>query len=130
MTANLVVVVLPMEERLFEEDHAGQHAAKTPHVQTVVIHLRVGATNEELVLSERKSTYGMCVVPYLIVHQKLRAFEIAGGDPDVVFLSRMVKFSQAPVDEAQLFDIKKNWLFVVFCCTNLKNVSAVKKLYV
>lgn len=28
-----------MKERLFLEDHTGQHAAETPHVQTVIIHL-------------------------------------------------------------------------------------------
>ena len=35
----LVVVVVAVEERLLPEDHAGQHAAQAPHVQTVVIHL-------------------------------------------------------------------------------------------
>lgn len=36
----LVVVVLAVEKRLLQEDHAGQHAAEAPHVQTVVIHLQ------------------------------------------------------------------------------------------
>lgn len=35
----LVVVVVAVEERLLPEDHAGQHAAQAPHVQTIVIHL-------------------------------------------------------------------------------------------
>lgn len=35
----LVIIVLAMEEGLFLEDHTGQHAAQTPHVQTIVIHL-------------------------------------------------------------------------------------------
>lgn len=35
----LVIIVLAMEEGLFLKDHTGQHAAKTPHVQTVVVHL-------------------------------------------------------------------------------------------
>lgn len=35
----LVIVVMAMEERLLPEDHAGQHAAETPHVQTVIVHL-------------------------------------------------------------------------------------------
>lgn len=35
----LVVVVMAVEERLLPEDHAGQHAAEAPHVQTVVVHL-------------------------------------------------------------------------------------------
>ena len=52
----LVVVVVAVEERFFPiarqievdfkasfspEDHGGKHAAQTPHVQTVVIHLVV-----------------------------------------------------------------------------------------
>lgn len=36
----LVIVVMSMEEGLLPEDHAGQHTAQTPHVQTVVIHLK------------------------------------------------------------------------------------------
>jgi len=32
---------MPMEEGLLSEDHAGQHAAQTPHVQAVVIHLQI-----------------------------------------------------------------------------------------
>lgn len=103
-----------MEERLLEEDHAGQHAAQTPHVQTVVVHLRGGGTNEGRVWPARGfksrggATWGGRRAPYLIVHQQLRAFEIAGGHPDVVFLSGMVKFSQTPVDETQLLDRRRN----------------------
>lgn len=36
----LVIVVMAMEERLFPEDHACQHAPQAPHIQTVVIHLK------------------------------------------------------------------------------------------
>lgn len=36
---HLIVVILAMKERLFLKDHTGQHAAETPHVQTVIIHL-------------------------------------------------------------------------------------------
>ena len=32
---------LPMKERLLPEDHRSQHAAQTPHVETVVVHLVV-----------------------------------------------------------------------------------------
>lgn len=35
----LIVVVMTVEERLLSEDHAGEHATQTPHVQAVVIHL-------------------------------------------------------------------------------------------
>lgn len=31
---------MAVEERLLPEDHAGEHAAQTPHVQAVVVHLR------------------------------------------------------------------------------------------
>ena len=30
---------MAVEERLLAEDHAGKHAAETPHVQRVVVHL-------------------------------------------------------------------------------------------
>ena len=36
---------LPVKEGFFSEDHAGEHAAQTPHVQAVVVHLVV---NEQL----------------------------------------------------------------------------------
>lgn len=42
----LVIVVLAVEKRLLQEDHAGQHATKTPHVQTVVVHLQKQAQNQ------------------------------------------------------------------------------------
>lgn len=37
----LVIVVMSMEKRFLPEDHTGQHATQTPHVQTVVIHLKI-----------------------------------------------------------------------------------------
>ncbi len=39
---------------------------------------------------------------YLIVHQELRSLKVTGGNSDVVFLRCVVKFSQAPVNKAQL----------------------------
>lgn len=38
-SAHLVIVIVAVEEGLLPEDHTGQHAAQTPHVQAVVIHL-------------------------------------------------------------------------------------------
>lgn len=43
----LVIVVMTMEEGLLSEDHACQHTAQTPHVQTVVIHLQNRNTQRE-----------------------------------------------------------------------------------
>lgn len=37
--ADLVVVVMAVKKWLFAEYHTGKHAAETPHVQRVVIHL-------------------------------------------------------------------------------------------
>lgn len=37
---DLVIVVLAVKKRLLQKNHAGQHAAEAPHVQTVVVHLR------------------------------------------------------------------------------------------
>lgn len=36
----LIIVVMTVEERLLPEDHARQHAAQAPHIQTVVVHLK------------------------------------------------------------------------------------------
>lgn len=54
MCVYLVIVVMAMEERLLPEDHAGQHAAQAPHIQTVVVHLKhrqnklMGARTEKM----------------------------------------------------------------------------------
>lgn len=37
----LIIVVMTVKERLLSEDHAGEHATQTPHVQAVVIHLQI-----------------------------------------------------------------------------------------
>lgn len=37
----LIIVVMTVKERFLSEDHAGEHAAQTPHVQAVVIHLQI-----------------------------------------------------------------------------------------
>lgn len=40
LSVYLVIVIMAMEEGLLPEDHARQHTAQGPHVQTVVIHLQ------------------------------------------------------------------------------------------
>lgn len=65
-----------MEEGLFAKDHGGKHSTQTPHVETVVILLKVD--------------------------QKLGSFEIARCHANVVFRSRMVKLGQPPIDKTQL----------------------------
>lgn len=72
----LVRVGITVEERLLAEDHGGEHGAQAPHVQAVVVLLEID--------------------------EQLGAFEVAGGDADVVFGSRVVEFGQAPVNQAQL----------------------------
>ena len=37
----LIIIVMTVKERLLSEDHAGEHATQTPHVQAVVIHLQI-----------------------------------------------------------------------------------------
>lgn len=32
---------MTMKERFLPEDHAGEHATQTPHVQAVVVHLQI-----------------------------------------------------------------------------------------
>lgn len=72
----LIRVAVAVEEGLLAEDHGGEHGAQAPHVEAVVVLLEVD--------------------------QKLRTLEIARRDTDIVFRAGVVKFSQAPVDEAQL----------------------------
>ena len=66
---------LPVKEGFFSEDHAGEHAAQTPHVQAVVVHL--------------------------VVHQELGPLEVPAGHPHVVLLAGVVELGQPPVYEPQ-----------------------------
>lgn len=72
----LVRVAVAVEEGLLAEDHGGEHGAEGPHVEGVVVLLEVD--------------------------EELGAFEVAGGDADVVFGTLVVEFGEAPVDEAEL----------------------------
>lgn len=49
----------------------------------------------------------MAFLSDLIVDEKLRSFEVARGDPDVVLLPRVVKLRQTPIDKTQLGKINK-----------------------
>lgn len=103
--AYLVVVVVTVEEGLLPEDHAGQHAAQAPHVQTVVIHLHTHQNRALDSITEPSAVMEDAGPPgavYLVVHQQLGSFEVAGRHPHVVLLPRVVKLRQAPVDEPQL----------------------------
>lgn len=93
-----------MKERFLPEDHAGQHAPQTPHVQAVVVHLQ---TQSEALL-HRVTNLNERVKPnpnsddglrsYLVVYQQLRSFEIPGCYSHVVFLVWVVELGQTPVD--------------------------------
>lgn len=72
----LIRVAVAVEEGLFPEDHGRKHGAETPHIEAVVV--------------------------FLEIHQQLRALEVTRCDTHVVFGSRMVKFSQTPVNETKL----------------------------
>ena len=64
-----------MKERFLPEDHGSQHAPKTPHVKTIIVHL--------------------------VIHQQFWSFEISACYPHVVLLSRVVELSQPPVYQPQ-----------------------------
>jgi len=70
----LVIVVLTLEEWLLLEDHSCKHAAKRPDVQAVVVILQI--------------------------NQKLWTLEVARSHPHVVFLLRVVKFCETPIDQS------------------------------
>lgn len=102
---DLVVVVVSVKEGLFPEDHAGQHTAQTPHVQTVVIHLKqVTAATVMMTRMAHFEQYRESISqrPYLIVHQQLGALEVPGGHTDIIFLVGVVELGQAPVYKAKL----------------------------
>lgn len=44
----LIVVVMTVKEGFLSEDHAGEHATQTPHVQAVVIHLQTTQRDEKV----------------------------------------------------------------------------------
>lgn len=70
----LVRITLTVEERLLAEDHRCEHGPQTPHVEAVVIFLKV--------------------------YQQLWSFEVARRNTDIVFSPGVVELGQAPVDEA------------------------------
>lgn len=65
-----------MEEGLLSEDHRGEHGTKGPHVQRVIILLKID--------------------------QQFRALEVSRCNTDVVFRAFVIKFGQAPVNESKL----------------------------
>lgn len=69
----LVRIATSVEEGLLPEDHGCEHGAKTPHVETVVVLLKI--------------------------NQQFGALEITRRHPNIVLGSRMVEFGEAPVDE-------------------------------
>jgi hypothetical protein len=73
----LVIVIVSVEERLLSEDHSCYHASQGPHIQAVIVVLKV--------------------------YQQLRTLEITGGHTHIVLSSWVVKFSQSPIDESQAF---------------------------
>lgn len=100
---------MAVEERLLPEDHAGEHAAQTPHVQAVVVHLRatgdVRAGNRLFIglfsVNQRRRRRRRAG-PYLVVYQQLRSFKVPGRHSHVVLLVGVVELRQAPVDEPEL----------------------------
>lgn len=77
----MIVVIVTVEERLLAVDHAGKHAAETPHVQRVVVVLQV--------------------------NEQLGSLEVARGDADVVLLVGVIELSQTPVYQTQLAPVHK-----------------------
>jgi hypothetical protein len=69
----LVRVALSMKERLFAENHGGEHCAQAPHIQAVIILLKV--------------------------HQQLWPLKVTGGNSYIVLGTGVIEFSQSPVDE-------------------------------
>jgi hypothetical protein len=72
----LIIIVVSVKERFLPEDHAGKHASQRPHVEGVIVLLKV--------------------------HQQLWTLEVPTCDSDIVFTSWVVEFRKAPINEPKL----------------------------
>ena len=72
----LIIIVVSMKKGFLSKNHASKHASKRPHVKGVIV--------------------------FLQIDQKLRSFKIARCHADVVLSSRVVKFSETPINESEL----------------------------
>lgn len=79
----LVRVAVAVEEGLLAEDHGRKHGAEAPHVQAVVVLLKVD--------------------------EQLRPLEVARGDTDVVLGAGVVELGETPVDQSQLDAVSSGW---------------------
>lgn len=77
----LIRVRATMEKRFFPEDHGCEHGTQTPHVQAVVVLLEI--------------------------NEQFRTLEVTRGHAHVVLGSRMVKFGQTPVNQAELYHVSE-----------------------
>lgn len=72
----LIRIAVPVKERLLAEDHRRKHGTQRPHVERVIIFLKI--------------------------HQQLRSLEISRGYPHIVFGAWMVQLGEPPIDQSQL----------------------------
>mmetsp|Transcript_14032 Transcript_14032/g.21715 ORF Transcript_14032/g.21715 Transcript_14032/m.21715 type:complete len:307 (+) Transcript_14032:338-1258(+) len=72
----LIIIVMPMEERFLPENHACKHTPQAPHIQRIIILLQI--------------------------HQQLRSLEVPTRHTDIVLPSRMIKLGQPPINQPQL----------------------------
>ena len=73
----MVIIVVSMKERLLSKYETGKHAAKTPHVQRVVV--------------------------VLVVDKQLGTLEVTRRHSHIVLLARVVELGQAPIYQTQLY---------------------------
>lgn len=74
----------------------------------------------------RKISANLKAHSYLIIHQELRSFKVAGGDSDIVLLSWVVKLGQTPVNKAQLQSRKGKRLKTCRVCALVTNITKTK----
>jgi len=71
----LIAIITTMEEGLTTEDDSSEHTTKRPHIQTVVIVLKI--------------------------NKKLWTFEVTRGNTDIVECAWEIKLCKSPVDKTQ-----------------------------
>ena len=85
----LVIVVVPVEKRLFPKDHGSQHTTQAPHVQTDD-YRRLGLSYNK----QSRSLKNKPVIIHLVVDQQLWPLEVPTCNSHVVLLAK--NFNDVP----------------------------------
>ena len=86
----LVIIIMPMEERFLPEDHGSQHTSEAPHVQADGRNISHTKGDYFRIFNKLDGKHKPVVI-HLVVNQKLRSLEVPTGNPHIVLLKKWVK---------------------------------------